>query len=76
MFTETKMEIRKDKQIKKFCAYGFLKDLRFFEPYLLIFLMGKGIDLFQISILIAVRELIINIFEIPSGFISDYFGRN
>ena len=75
MVNDLQIEIRKDKQIKKFCAYGFLKDLRFFEPYLLIFLMDKGIDIFQIGILIAIRELIINIFEIPSGFIADYFGR-
>ena len=68
-------EIKTDFQIRKFCAYGFLKNLKFFEPYMLIFLMGKGISLFQIGILIAVREVIINVFEIPSGFIADYFGR-
>lgn len=68
-------EIKNDKQIKKFCVYGFLKNLKFFEPYLLIFLMGKGITLFQIGILIAIREIIVNVFEIPSGFIADYFGR-
>ena len=68
-------EIKSDFQIKKFCAYGFLKNLRFFEPYLLIFLMGKGLDLFEIGILIAIREVIVNVFEIPSGIIADYFGR-
>ena len=75
MIDEHLKEIKSDFQIKKFCAYGFLKDLRFFEPYLLIFLMGKGIDLFQIGILIAIREVIVNLFEIPSGIVADYFGR-
>ena len=75
MLSEQQHKIKSDRQIKKFCAYGFLKDLRFFEPYLLIFLMGKGISLFQIGILISIREIIINVFEIPSGFIADYFGR-
>ena len=68
-------EIRSDHQIKKFCAYGFLKNLKFFEPYLLIFLMSKGLSLFEIGILIGIREIIINLFEIPSGLIADYFGR-
>ncbi len=68
-------EILKDRQIKKFCLYGLLKNLKFFEPYLIIFLMGHNIGLFQIGILIAIREIIINVFEIPSGFIADYFGR-
>ena len=68
-------EIRSDRQIKKFCAYGFLKNLKFFEPYLLIFLMSKGLSLFEIGILIGIREIFINLFEIPSGLIADYFGR-
>ena len=75
MINDLQKEIKKDKQIKKFCFYGFLKNLKFFEPYLLIFLMDKGITLFQIGILISIREIIINVFEIPSGFIADYFGR-
>ena len=75
MLSEQQKMIRSDGQIRKFCAYGFLKNLKFFEPYLLIFLMGKGISLFEIGILIAVREILINVFEIPSGLIADYFGR-
>ena len=70
-----KKEILKDIQIKKFSLYGFLKNLKFFEPYLIIYLMQNNINLFQIGILIAIREIIVNIFEIPSGLIADYFGR-
>ena len=72
---ELRKEIARDLQIKKFCLYGFLKNLKFFEPYLIIFLMSNQISLFQIGILIAVREVIVNVFEIPSGLIADYFGR-
>ena len=75
MTNELRKSILKDFQIKKFCAYGFLKNLRFFEPYLIVYLLGHDINLFQIGILVAIREIIINIFEIPSGFIADYFGR-
>jgi len=64
-----------DKQIKKFSVYGFLKDLRFFEPYLLIYLMSNDISLLEIGFLFSIREVIINVFEVPSGLIADYFGR-
>ncbi len=69
-----KIQILNDKQIKKFSAYGFLKNLSFFKPYLLLYLLNFT-DLFQIGILYAIRETIIYIFEIPSGIIADYFGR-
>jgi len=70
-----KTEIRKNPQIIKFSFYGFLKNLKFFEPYLYIYLISCGINLFQIGILISIREITINIFEVPSGLISDFFGR-
>ena len=64
-----------NKQYYKFCLYGFLKNLRFFEIFLLLFLIEKGISFTQIGILYAAREILINIFEIPSGFIADTYGR-
>lgn len=67
--------IKKDMQVKKFCLYGFLKNLKFFEPYLIIYLMSKGISLLEIGILMTVRELVVNLLEIPSGIIADYCGR-
>lgn len=70
-----KREILRDLQIKKFSLYGFLKDLRFFEPYLLIYLIGLGFDLFTIGILIAIREVVVYIFEVPSGVIADHYGK-
>lgn len=68
-------EILADPQIRKFSCYGFLKNLQFFEPYLLIFLLGHGLTLLEIGFLLSIREVIINLFEIPSGVIADYFGR-
>lgn len=67
--------IKKDFQIKKFCMYGFFKDLTFFEPYLLIYLIGMGLNLFQIGLLFAIREGMIYIFEVPSGIIADHYGK-
>jgi MFS family permease len=66
---------KKDIQYYKFCFYGFLKNLRFFEPFLILFFLEKGITFLQIGTLYAIRELLINILEIPSGVIADVFGR-
>jgi len=69
-------DIKKDKQIKKFCLYGFLKNLRFFEPYLYIYLLQVvGLNLFQIGTLFSIREAITFLFEIPSGILADQYGK-
>ena len=67
--------IIKDKQYFKFCLYGFLKNLRFFEPFLIIFFLQKDLTYLEIGTLYAIREVAINLFEIPSGLIADAFGR-
>jgi MFS family permease len=55
--------------------YGFLKNLRFFDAFFILFLVEKGISFTHIGILYAIREVITNIFEIPSGIFADAFGR-
>ncbi len=35
----TEKTFNKDLQFYKFCAYGFLKNLRFFEPFLMLFFL-------------------------------------
>ena len=65
----------KNGQYFKFCMYGFLKNLRFFEPFLLLILLGKGLSYLEIGILYAAREISINIMEIPSGLLADTVGR-
>jgi len=62
-------------QVFKFEMYGFLKSLMFFEPYLIIYLTISGLSLFQVGLLISIREIIIYIFEIPSGVIADMYGK-
>ncbi len=67
--------IKRDRQIIKFCLYGFFKNLKFFEPYLLIYLISLGYDLFHIGILFSVRAATIYIFEVPSAIFADYYGK-
>src|SRR5665811_577021 len=67
--------LTKNLQYFKFCSYGFLKNLRFFDAFFILYLVEKGMSFTQIGILYAVREITINIFEIPSGIAADTFGR-
>lgn len=62
-------------QYHKFSSYGFLRNLRFFEAFLLLFLLEKGMSYSQIGILYAVKEIVLNLFEIPSGIMADAWGR-
>ena len=60
----------------KFSAYGFLKNLRFFEPLLLLFLtVQKGLSYTEFGLLIGVREVFIWLLEIPTGIVADVTGR-
>ncbi len=65
----------KNRQYIKFCMYGFLKNLRFFDAFFILFLVEKGISFTQIGFLYAVREIVTNLFELPSGILADAFGR-
>lgn len=68
-------QIKKDTQITKFCLYGFFKNLQFFEPYLIIYLVAMNLSFAQIGLLFGLRELIIYVFEVPSGIIADTYGK-
>ena len=61
--------------IKRFSLYGFLKNQRYFEPFIILFFLSQGLSFTQIGFLIAFRELSINLMEIPSGAVADLFGR-
>jgi len=71
------MDEKKQKiQIFKFGMYGFLKNLMFFEPYLLYYLVSvSGLSFLQVGLLYSIRETTIYIFEIPSGVFADRFGK-
>lgn len=63
------------KQIFKFGMYGFLKNLKFFEPFLIVFFMLSGLTFFEIGLLYSIREIVIYVFEVPSGVLADRYGR-
>ncbi len=67
--------IPKDRMFYKFAFYGFLKNLRLFEPFLYLFLLDAGLNYAQIGTLIGIREISTNFLEIPTGVYADAFGR-
>ena len=67
--------IPKDRMFYKFSLYGFLKNLRLFEPFLILFFLSSNLTFTDIGILYATAEISTNLFEIPTGIYADIFGR-
>lgn len=65
----------KNSQYYKFCMYGFFKNLRFFDAFLILFFLEKGLNFLEIGVLYSLREIAIIILEIPSGVVADALGR-
>jgi len=59
----------------RFSLYGFLKNQQYYDPFLILVFLEKGLSFTQIGLLIGFREICINIMEIPTGAIADVAGR-
>ena len=71
----TASSIPENTLFRKFCAYGFFKNLRFFEPFLYLFFLARGLNFFQIGLLISIREITVYILEVPTGVVADIVGK-
>ncbi|MEA3560050.1 MAG: MFS transporter [Candidatus Thermoplasmatota archaeon] len=69
------MDLPRDRMYLKFRLYGFLKNLRFFDPFIILFFVDAGLSFFSIGLLYAIREISVNVFELPTGFLADSLGR-
>jgi len=67
--------ITKNLQYFKFSLYGFLKNLRFFDAFLILFFLDRGLSFVEIGLLYSIREITLVLVEIPSGVIADTLGR-
>jgi MFS family permease len=61
--------------LRRFSLYGFLKNQRYFEPFIILAFIDKGLSFTSIGLLIAFRELAVNLLEVPSGALADVYGR-
>ncbi len=59
----------------RFSLYGFLKNQRYYEPFLVLAFLDKGLSFFVIGLLISFREIATNLMEVPSGALADLWGR-
>jgi MFS family permease len=59
----------------RFSLYGFLKNQKYYEPFLYLALLEKGLSFTAIGLLIGLRELLVNLLELPTGAIADVVGR-
>ena len=66
---------KNDRMFFRFRLYGFLKNLRFFEPFIILIFRDNGLTFLQIGVLYSIRDLSNNILEIPTGVFADAFGR-
>lgn len=64
-----------DPMFLRFRCYGFLKNLRFFDPFLVLFFRDAGLSFLAIGTLYSLREITANVLEIPTGVLADTFGR-
>ncbi len=67
--------ITRDRMFYRFSLYGFLKNLRFFDPFILLIFRSYGLSFLQIGILYSIRDVATNILEIPTGVIAHSLGR-
>ncbi len=61
--------------IFRFALYGFLKNQRYFDPFFVLFFLQLHLSYTEIGLIIGLRELLLNVFEIPSGALADVYGR-
>ncbi len=65
----------------KFCLYSVFKNLRFFEPFFVLYLLapmdrgGAQLSYLAIGTLVGYQKLLTGILEIPLGVATDRFGR-
>jgi len=64
-----------DRMFPRFALYGFLKNMRFFDSFIILIFREVGMSYLQIGFLYAIRDVATNILEIPTGVFADAFGR-
>ncbi len=69
------MSFKRDFQFFRFASYGFLKNLNFYEPFLVLYFRSLGLSFLKIGFLFSISEVSTYLLEIPTGIIADAYGR-
>ncbi len=61
--------------IVRFCLYSVLKNLRFADPFLILFLRHLDYSFVEIGAVLGLQHLITGLLELPFGVLADRWGR-
>jgi MFS family permease len=61
--------------IVRFCLYSVFKNLRFADPFFVLYLLALGRSFTEIGILLGYQHLLTVAMEVPSGYLADRCGR-
>lgn len=61
--------------VARFCLYSILKNLRFADPFLAIYLIELGFSYAEIGAILGFEKLVTALLELPSGIGADRWGR-
>ena len=59
----------------RFFLYGFLKNQQYYDPFLFLSFMEKGLTCAWVGLLVGFREVCVNGLEMPTGAVADVLGR-
>ena len=59
----------------RFSLYGFLKNQQYYEPFLVLAFLEKGLSFTMIGTLMGFRAICVNLLEVPTGALADVTGR-
>ena len=59
----------------RFCLYSILKNLRFADPFIVLFLLDIDYSYSQIGFLLGFERLLTGLLEVPTGVLADRWGR-
>jgi len=61
--------------ILRFYLYSFFKNLRFADPFLVLFFLDRDLSYSAIGLLLGLQHLVAVLLEFPSGVLADRWGR-
>ena len=62
--------------IRRFCLYAVLRNMRFFDPFMVLFLLyDLGLGFTAVGAVLAYEKMLLVALEIPMAVITDRFGR-
>ncbi|QDU13986.1 Major Facilitator Superfamily protein [Gimesia maris] len=61
--------------VLRFYLYSFFKNLRFADPFLILYFLALEMSYSEIGLLLGLQHLVTVLLEFPSGVFADYWGR-